>query len=221
MKVRRTSRTATLIAAAAVVAGSVTFGAGAATAQTGWEVFGSYEYQTPCFPCGGWDVSYTETRVENVIFRRDVPKKIERGLLVTLENTFFLDDDGIGGNTTPRNVTKVVEHPPAGLVFTGVQVVRSIDYEEEVIESGSAHVDRSTGAVTVEAPAGGWTIPNWVGTDRLVMRFVYHVPLSTPLGETGGSKSTFELAGVAGLHGLESANHEIVELNPENLIPFS
>ncbi|MFD1812245.1 hypothetical protein [Rhodococcus gannanensis] len=155
---------------------------------------------------------------ENVIFRRDVPTTIERGLLVTFENTFFLP---VREGTTPRSITKVVEHPPAGLVFSGVQVVRSIDHKQETIESGTAHVDKSTGAVTVEAPEGGWAIPNWVGTDRLIMRFVYHVPLTTPLGATGSSNSTFEMAGVDGIHGLKIANHEIVELNPENLLPFS
>jgi hypothetical protein len=46
-------------------------------------------------------------------------------------------------------------------------------------------------------------------------------PLATPLGATGSSNSTFEMAGVDGIHGLKIANHEIVELNPENLLPFS
>jgi hypothetical protein len=215
MKRRSASRATTLVAAAAVAVGSVTVGIGTATAQapTGWELFGSSE---PC-PMGCQIPNYStdEFWVENVKFRRDTPNSIERGSLVTFSSKFFLTP-----SDPARSITKVVDHPPAGYVLTGVEAKRVVDYENEALETGSVDVDRSTGAVTVTPPSGGWSMPMWEKTNHVEVRFIYHVPLTTPLGSVR-SDTSVEVSGIDPLQVRPlSGEFQVVALEAEDLLPW-
>ncbi len=216
MKRSRTSSAATLMAAVSVAVGSLTVGVGPATAQApeGWELLGSVD-SPGCWTMCPLSYVADETRVENVRIRRDTPTDIERGSLVAFPVKFF-----IGPSDPARSVTKVVDHPPAGFVFIGVQAKRIGFQTGESFET-IVDVDESTGAVTVEAPPGGWPIPKQVTTDQVEVTFTYHVPITTRLGSVS-SHATAEVSGIdpSRVRALSGVT-DVVELEANDLAPAS
>ncbi|WP_156042572.1 hypothetical protein [Rhodococcus sp. UNC363MFTsu5.1] len=146
-------RGASILAAAAVVAGGLTVGAGTASAfciQSG----GLAQLKSISQPtCQNARNRYVEETVAGFRVGHDVPISAAPGD----EVWFFI---GINNSGDPaRGVTKVVHHPPEGFVLKSVnsytlRLIAAENRYETVPVALTSEVDPATGAVTLKAPPG-------------------------------------------------------------------
>ena len=159
---------ALLLAAATTVVGGVTIGTGTAVA---------YCQEDADYGCGNNRKSVSE-KVENV----DVDQSWSEAALpgtpfefrITLQLTNF----------SSRSITKVTHHAPPGFVFTSARMDKTRYSGPRLALDGAVTVGPN-GAVTVEAPAGGWPIERNDAFNEVISVFVtYFVAL--PVAGTSG-----------------------------------
>ncbi|MFD1812243.1 hypothetical protein [Rhodococcus gannanensis] len=233
----RLRKTGALLAAAVVAAGGAIVGVGTAAAQDGG--FGSSAVAealtSPLTPESivGFDdtpppnFSVTQN-MENITVRHIGSGVPERGELNSIRTTFFRT------GSPSRNITTIVEHPPAGFVFEGVSVWLTTYgpdtwvtnspylklYESTELAPESVTVDPASGAVTIVAPDGGWEIPDYdpntqTRTSQLGVYASYRIP-NTAMPGPLPSGLTFDVTGMGrlGAAQMEGAVTEIAPLHP-------
>ncbi|MFG1785851.1 hypothetical protein ACGFIU_25745 [Rhodococcus oryzae] len=200
-------RGASILAAAAVVAGGLTVGAGTASASC-IASGGLERLQSITEPLGvesigrycSWFTEHLSRSIENVDVVQGYKPGATAGDLMSYTYSFSLSND------PARNLTKLVSNGPPGYAMTGV-VVDLVEWINGVpkrtpIEVGQVGQDPTTGTVTITPPGEGWPIPRRTDTSRpeLEVRVTYRVPLNVRPGfVTAGV--TFEATGLTGTQG--------------------
>ncbi|MGW5074313.1 hypothetical protein [Rhodococcus sp. NPDC004095] len=178
-------RGAPILAAVAVVVGGLTIGAGAAGA--------SCNVPVDC----GVDWWFRSGTVENVTVNGSGDYKVARG-----NATDFSAGFSASGNPD-RSLTKIVYHVPAELVFQAVRLEQlafdGAETTRETLPTGAVTTDRAAGTVTIDAPAGGWQLPQ-TGAGNVRVEVDYKAPRNASLSRLPIGL-TFEVSGIDGPQG--------------------